>query len=235
MNSSSSLRRLFAVFVFTFLFLVSVQAFEGKISMTMKTGKDTLPVTYYIKGTRMRSEVTTATDKKGNKMTMVMLADWDKREMSILMAEQKMYMVHRIPDFDTQKNKGDAIDFKPTGRKETIAGYDAEEYAGISNGKRMEIWVTKGLGNFMMMNQGKPGRGPNPPAAWEKFMREGEFFGLRIIQRAKEGAQEDFHMEVVSVDKGLQPDSLFQPPADFQKLELPDMGGVLKGLIPGGR
>jgi hypothetical protein len=152
------------------------------------------------------------------------------------MSEQKMYMVHKISDETIEKagNKTAETDFKPTGKKETIAGLEAEEYAGISEKKRTEIWVTKELGKFMMANQGKgEGKKGAAPSAWAKFAEQGDFFALRVIQRAKEGAPEDFRMEVTKVEKGAQADTLFLPPEDYKKFEMPSIGDMMKGMIPG--
>jgi hypothetical protein len=165
-------------------------------------------------------------------MNMVALTNWTAQEMYMLMAEQKMYMVVKIPESIKEKaaKSAETMEFKPTGRKEKIAGYDAEEYVGNSEGRRTEIWVTKGMGQFMMAQQGRR----KEPSAWEKFLRQGEFFALRVVQRKNEGGPEEFHMEVQKVEKGSQPDSLFVPPADYKRFEMPSMGGMLKGLIPGG-
>lgn len=239
MKSPCMLRRLFAVVTLCLVSAVSAHAWEGKVNMTMTTsGKhpSTMPVVYYIKDLRMRAEMTPPPDKKGRSSgTFVMLMDWKTHEALFLMPEQKMYFSHQI-DPESLKSEKDAhpIDFKPTGRKEKIAGYDAEEYAGTSEGKRTEVWVTKGMGQFMMASQSAPGR-KTESAQWEKFMRQGDFFPLRTIIRDKEGAPESFRMEATSVEKGSQPDSLFQPPADYKKFEMPNLGGALKGLIPGSR
>lgn len=229
------LPRLFAIFVLTLFAGGSAHAFEGKIAMTMSTGKNVRPITYYVKGLHMRTEMSLAQDKKGNTHSAVSLFDMEAHQMLILMVEQKMYMSLKIPEAGTAKEGKPVQDlnFKPTGRKEKIAGYDTEEYAGESEGKRTEMWVTKELGQFVMANQGKPGSKGMQSAQWEKFMREGNFFAMRVIQRTKEDAPELFRMEVTGVEKTALPDSLFQPPADFKKLEIPDMGGMLKGMIPG--
>lgn len=232
---SRLLFRFLAAGFLTLLSAVGASAFEGKVAMTMTSGKNVHPISYYIKDSRMRTEMTITEDKKGKKLTAVSLFDLKSREMQVLMPEQKMYMTLSIPEPDTNgEGKGaPGFEFKPTGRKEKIAGYDAEEYAGISEGKRTEMWVTKELGQFVMANQGKPGRKPTQSAQWEKFMRDGNFFAMRVIQRAKEGAAEQFRTEVTNVEKVSLPDSLFVPPVDFKKLEMPNMGNMLKGLVPG--
>ncbi len=182
----------------------------------------------------MRTEMAVAEDKKGKKLTAVSLFNLQSREMQVLMPEQKMYMTFSIPEPDTNKDgTAPSFQFNPTGRKEKIAGYDTEEYAGVSEGKRTEMWVTKELGQFVMANQGKPGRKPSQSAQWEMFMRQGNFFAMRVIQRAKEGAAEQFRTEVTHVEKVSVPDSFFVPPEDFKKLEVPNMGNMLKGLVPG--
>jgi hypothetical protein len=221
-------------------------AFEGKVDIKMTSARDdgNLSMTYFVKGTRMRTEFKAPADKKGrSEGAFASIVNWETREMMVLMADEKMYMVHKIPDSALEKaDKAQAdSDFKPTGRKEKIAGIEAEEYVGKSDGKRTEMWVTKELGKFMMANQGKGGGGPfggkkkDPGSAWARFAEQGDFFALRVIQRAKENAPEDFRMEVTKVERSAQPDTLFTPPADYQKFEMPGMGDMLKGMIPGGR
>lgn len=234
MNPTRLFRRLFAFCAFALLFAISAPAFEGKVAMTMTTGKNVYPVTYYIKGLQMRTESTLSTDKKGHKLEAISIFNMESHEALMLMMDQKMYMtMHLDTDALTDGKSAQTFDFKPTGRKEKIAGYDTEEYAGNSDGKRVEIWVTKELGQFVMANQSKPGRKASQSAQWEKFMRENNFFALRTIQRQKEGAAEQLRMEATSVEKATQPDSLFQPPEGFQKIELPDMGNIFKSMIPG--
>jgi hypothetical protein len=219
---------------------ITAFAFEGKIDMKMTTGKKDaeMPITYYVKGTHLRMEMVPPPDKKGRSPgTFTMIVDWPNRQSIMVMDEQKMYMTMKIPDVTEQAaGKGSDIDFKPTGRKEKIAGIEAEEYAGVSEGKRTEIWVTKELGKFMMANQGKGGgpfgRGKSSTSAWEKFAQQGDFFALRVVQREKEGGPEDFHMETIKVDRTTPSDALFQPPAGYQKFEMPSMGDAFKGMIP---
>jgi hypothetical protein len=242
MKSYVSFFRLASVCIFAVALASIASAFEGKVEMKMTSarGERDMPITYFMKGTRMRTEMVAPPDKKGRPSgSFASIVNWDTREITMLMTEQKMYMVHKISEETMEKatSKTAETDFKPTGRKEKIAGIEAEEYAGTSDKKRTEVWVTKELGKFMMANQGKGGpmggKKGAQPSAWAKFAEQGDFFALRVIQRAKEGAPEDFRMEVTSVEKGAQPDALFQPPADYQKFEMPSMGDMMKGVIPG--
>jgi hypothetical protein len=166
---------------------------------------------------------------------MVSLMDFDKKEITLLMPDQKMYMVQSMPD-DVDDKAGDKktdTDFQPTGRKEKIAGIEAAEYVGQSKKKQTELWVTKELGTFMIPSQGKGGKKSPQNSAWAKFAEEEGFFALRVIQRAKAGAPVDFQLEVTKVEKGTQADKLFVPPSDYQKFEMPSMGDMMKGMIPG--
>lgn len=243
MKSYASILRLVSACILAVITSTLASAFEGKVEMKMTSsrGQGDMPMTYFLKGTLMRVELQMPPDKRNTRGgTYASIMDLNKREVTVLMSEQKMYMVQKIPDatVDKASSKAAEVDFKPTGRKEKIAGIEAEEYAGVSDKKRTEIWVTKELGKFMMANQGKGGpmgggKGAQT-SAWAKFAEQGDFFALRVIQRASEGAPEDFHMEVTKVEKGAQPDSLFQPPADYRKFEMPSMGDMMKGMIPGG-
>ena len=164
-----------------------------------------------------------------------MIMDLKKKEMIMLMPEEKMYMVHPIPDLkdDGIKKSGD-IDFKPTGRKEKIAGIEAEEFIGKSDGKITEVWVTKELGKYILQQGAGPGS--KKSSGWEAFARKDGGFPLRVIQRSKEGGPEDFRMETTNVDRSKQDESLFVPPSDYTKFAMPSMpgmGDMMKGMIPG--
>jgi hypothetical protein len=217
---------------------VSLSAFEGKVTMKMTAGKGEkeMPMTYYIKGTKIRTE-TVMTDKHEKEtMTAVAIIDGEKREMIMLMMEQKTYMVHKMPEPKAQEGKdADQPEFKPTGRKEVIAGMEAEEYVSTSKKHVTELWVTKELGQMMMANQGKggPGGKGGKGGAWQKFAEQNNLFALRVVERPKADSPEEMRMEVVKIEKGPQPDSLFVPPADFKQFEMPSMGDMMRGMIPG--
>lgn len=210
-------------------------AFEGKVEMKTTTGRETMPMTCFIKGQLMRMEMKAQSGKrKGGEETMSVIMNTETQEMTMLMDKDKMYMVLKSPkDQIEQAQKDNAMEFKSTGRKEKIVGVEAEEYIGTSKKQYIEIWVTKELGKFMMANPGGPMGSKKKADAWQAFAEKENFFPLRTITRAKEGAPEESRMEVTAIDKSKQPDSLFKPPSDYQKFEMPDMGGMMKGMIPG--
>jgi len=214
-------------------------AFEGKVDMTLTNGpkdKEPMAMSYRIKGEKMRmdfgGESSSKKKKKKSDSTGAMIMDFKKKEMIMLIDEEKMYMVRELPELkpeDTKKKKGDE-DFKPTGRKEKIAGVDAEEYVGKSDGRIVEVWITKEMGGYMSQ-QGAEGKG-----GWEAFMQKENMFPLRTITRKKADGPEESRMEVVAIDRSKQDAKLFAPPGDYTKMEIPampGMGDMLKGMIPG--
>jgi hypothetical protein len=233
MNTSSLFRRL-GGFCLAVLLTATATAFEGKVDMKMtsgRNGKDVQEISYRIKGERLRMEMPASSSKKKGEESMgAVIMDVKKKEMIMIMNEQKMYMVQAIPEPKEMKKKASDTEFKPTGRKEKIAGIEAEEFVGNSNGKINEVWVTKELGKFMTQQGGPGGK---QSSAWETFAQKGDMFPLRVIQRAKEGGPEEFRMETTKVDRSKQDEALFQPPAGFEKFAMPGMGDMMKGMIPG--
>lgn len=233
MNTTSLFRRL-GGFCLTVLLAATATAFEGKVDMKMisgRNGKDVQEMSYRIKGEKMRMEMpASSSKKKGDDSMGAVIMDLKKREMIMIMTEQKMYMVQPIPEPKEMKKKSSDTEFKATGRKEKIAGIDAEEFVGTANGKINEVWVTKELGKFISQQGGPGGK---QSSGWEAFAEKGNMFPLRVIQRAKAGGPEEFRMETTKVDRSKQDEALFLPPAGYEKFTMPSMGDMMKGMIPG--
>jgi hypothetical protein len=213
--------------------LFAAGAFEGKVTLTM-TGDRGKPMDmhYSMKGDRVRTDI----DAEGHEMSMIM--DLPKLEMIILMAEQKMYMVRPLPKPDQQSmekhdSKAANIDINRTGKTETILGYKADQLliTDKDTGNVTELWVAPDLGNFMGLGNsgGSPfgGRKQSSSAAkWEEALKGSKGgFPLRVISHDAKG-KETFRMEAKKIEPGPLPDSLFAPPAGYQKFEMPNMGGL---------
>lgn len=213
--------------------LFAAGAFEGKVTLTM-TGDRGKPMDmhYSMKGDRVRTDI----DAEGHEMSMIM--DLPKLEMIILMAEQKMYMVRPLPKPDQQSmekhdSKAANIDINRTGKTETILGYKADQLliTDKDKGGVTELWVAPDLGNFMGLanSGGSPfgGRKQSANAAkWEEALKGSKGgFPLRVISHDAKG-KETFRMEAKKIEPGPLPDSLFAPPAGYQKFEMPNMGGL---------
>ena len=96
------------------------------------------------------------------------------------------------------------------------------------------IRLAEGLGAFMAPSGGNPmggGRsGGGGGQAWERALAGKELFPLRVVSLDK-GGKQTFRMEATAIDRKSLPDSLFAPPAGYQKF---DMGGMMKGMMPPG-
>lgn len=200
-------------------------SFEGKVNFKMSTPKDQPQEMHYsIKGDKVRIQM------PGQKGMGGMILDTAKKEMTTIMDEQKMYMVMAIPDVAGVKAvKDEDVKFEKTGESEKILGYTADKYISTYKNEKTEMWLAEGLGTFMAMSSGS-GMGKKAASkSWERALAGKELFPLRVVGLDKSG-KETFRMETTAINKQSLPDSLFVPPADYQKL---DMGGMMKGLIPG--
>ena len=211
---------------------LSAQTFEGKIRLkttgmaksSRHSGGDApMFMTYSIKGGLMRVDMETGEGK----MMGCSIIDPVKREMTMLMPDQKMYMTMKLPEPKPSTASGapqSDVDFVRTGETEMIVGYKCEKIIVKSKNGDTEVWGAEGLGTFKSIGAGGPMGRPAPKSAWEAALAEHGFFPLRMVSRDKYGNVQ-MSMEAVSVDKQSLPDSAFTAPADFQKFEMPAIPG----------
>ena len=209
--------------------------FEGTVVMKI-TGARGAPqdMTFSLAKGRSRIDVSLPQG-----MNAAMLLDQTKEEMTILMPQQKMYMVRPMPKPDelpAPAKANDAGAVEKTGETETILGYKCEKFVSKNAEGTTQVWVTDQLGTFMGLGGGMPmggrrgGGGPVSPG-WENALRGKDAFPLRVITKGADG-QETFRLDATAVDKKSLPASTFEPPADYQKF---DMQGMMRGMgAPGG-
>jgi hypothetical protein len=219
------------------------EPFEGKVSMkiTSSNASKDVPqsIDYVMKEGFMRIEVATS---KGQ---AAMIMDMKNQQMLILMPQQKMYMVQPFPQPPADKAaaagagnaaKAFGADVQVTSEKETILGYECTKIVSTSADGTAEVWVTDQLGSFMGLSPGAggPGRRPQVPQAWESALKGKNFFPMRVV--GSRTGQGSFRLEVTSVEKASEPDSLFAAPDGWRKLDLGSMmGGAMPGAFPGAR
>lgn len=187
------------------------EVFEGRVKMRMAGEGEQQTLDYYVKGERMRVEMNGPQAQGG-----VMILHMKEKKMLILMPDQKMYMTMPLPDIkqDASENKKP----EPTGKTKTILGYEAEQYLIDEGGSEFEVWATDELGAFagLHLPGDDPQGGPSPA---ESALSGQKFFPLLIIERR--GGREATRVEVTEVERKKLEDELFEPPADFQGMELP--------------
>lgn len=214
-------------------------SFEGRVRMKMTApGAAAQEIDYRMKDAFVRTEM-----NAGKGQTAAMIMNLEKQEMIILIPDQKMYMVQAFSGAAAKAANAAAEDdftFEKTGEKEEILGYECEKYITKSKEGIAEIWATDKLGRFLGFGNANANpmagfggrRQASATAAWEKALAGKDFFPLRVISRDPKG-KEQVRLETIAVEKAAQPDSLFSPPADFQKL---DLGGMMQGFgLPGRR
>jgi hypothetical protein len=211
---------------------LSAKDFEGMIRLKMTSpdksarssnGDSSVFMNYYLKGGLIRVEMDGA-----NGQAFGSIIDPVKREITILMPGQKMYMVRPMPEPkkpDGPASPANNVEFIRTGETETILGYKCEKIIVKSKDGDAEIWGAEGLGTFRSMGGRNPMGRPAPKSDWEAAMAEHGFFPLRMLSHDKSG-KEQMRMEAVAIDPKSPDDSLFAPPADFQKFEMPGFGGM---------
>ena len=216
----------------------AAESFEGRVHMNITTPKkkDSMGMDYSMKNGKLRMDMQAPENHgKGAGMGGIIF-DMEARQMLILMDMdgQKMFMRRPIPQPKTDETGSTTAaghKMSPpeaTGRTEMIAGYEAKEYRMTSEkGEVVEMWLAKGLGPFMSFSGGNPmagGKGGTPPPGWEKFVREGNSFPMRVVTHDKGGA-ETTRMEVTKVEKVSLPDSLFSTDG-YSEFQMPDFGGA---------
>jgi hypothetical protein len=210
-------------------------AFEGKISLSMTGDKKgrSQALDYSIKGQKLRMDM----NAEGNPVATIM--DMAKLEMIMLMPSEKMYMVQPIKkpvEAAADKAVQNTADVEVTGKTEVILGYTCNQVLIKDKGTVTEAWLAEGLDGFQGL--GAPGGGGGGmfggkksanAAKWEEALKGKGGFPLRVISRDGKG-KETYRMEATKVAPGPLPDSLFAPPSDFQKFQMPDLGGLMKGM-----
>lgn len=208
---------------------VFAASFEGKVSFKMTAPREKpQEMSYSIKGNKLRMEV------GGQKESAGMIMDLAKKEMITIMDSEKMYMVMPIPEeAEVKGGKQDDVKLEKTGQTEKILGYTAEKYISTVNGEKTEMWLAEGIGAFSAMGGPSMGKKKSGSAAWERALAGKDLFPLRVVTLDKAG-KENFRMETTAINKQSLPDSLFTPPAGYQKFDMGGMGGMMKGMgIPG--
>jgi hypothetical protein len=188
---------------------------------------------YYVKGTRIRADITGATG--GPPGDMYMLMDATSGKMMSVMPAQKMYMTIDLKAMSEQmkqhgrheKHAAKVGKITKTGKTETIAGHKCEHYI-MGEKQDSDVCAAKGLGMFMGGKAaGGMGRGFALPAGYEEyaeFAKDG-FLPLKVI--AIRNGKEEVVMEATRVERKRLDASLFAVPTGYQEM---DMGRMMQQM-----
>lgn len=199
-------------------------SFEGKVKMKIQSGKgDPSIINYSMKGERLRMEI------PSGKETVVGLLDWEKREMSMLMPGQTMYMVIELSDvpmIENEMKKTESTSLEKTSETATIVGREATKYIAKDGKTVTELWLASGIGSWFNMSGGGNPMKPKKLSDWEREIIAKQLFPLRMVAFDNKGRQ-TVTTEVVELTPQKLDDSMFVPPPGYTKFS---MGGLLKGM-----
>lgn len=203
------------------LSLVGAAAFQGEVDMIVKTDKTNGTGAILVKGAKQRMEMSQPDGKTG-----VFIMDGDAKKMIILDDAKKTAMVMSLKDPGTTPTPPGAPptaaapakkerEFKRTGKKDVVAGYECEIWTYEEPDQKGEVCVADGLSllGFGGLSMGA---------------LSGKISGLplRAIGQTPDGKEKD-RWEVTKIDRHDVPDDKFQVPPGYQTM---DMEQLMKGL-----
>jgi hypothetical protein len=194
------------------------KVFEGTVTFQAsgeREGDNTFA--YSMKGSRVRFEPRSA------RMPMFMIMDLEDKMMRMVMTGQNMYMEMPLPDgddADAPVSKNAPVN---TGRTDEVAGRKCEIWTMTEDGRSYEMCVARDMGMFMQ--GGNPmARGRNAPPAWQRELRKGGFFPLRVAEVTGSGSKPV--LVATKIEEKKLDDSMFTVPSGMQKMSMPPgMGG----------
>jgi Domain of unknown function (DUF4412) len=130
-----------SILAFPVFELHAQDTFEGTLTwtMTMPSIADKIGIVINFKGLKSEME-----ENMGSLGSLKMWSDRATRKNYIAMSSVKNGTVEDMGDIGLTTTST-SFDIEPTGRKETIAGYAAEEYVNKNPKGDASMWVTSGL------------------------------------------------------------------------------------------
>jgi len=200
--------------------------FEGVIEFKFE-GKDSIGMVQTSKGNMVRID-----GLGGGAMKVSMILDTKSNTMTMVMYDRKMYMVNPIPSLDSALNaSAQKTTISKTGETQTVAGVSCDIYKGTTtkeDGKIEEgqACLAKGAGFVFFSMMGRGGKAAQGSTA--EVFRELAAKDLHIVKAwtMKDGKMVPV-LEAVKIERKSVPNSTFDVPADFMKMQLPmGMGGA---------
>ena len=214
-----------SLFFALFAFLPIARA-DLTVVQSVETSGSTSTVTLKIKGERVRID---ANPKSS------MIVDAKSGEVITLIPQQKGVLrlsPEKAKNFANKartllKDTDTSLEIatpKPTGRKEKINGYEAEEYVAETPKYRASYWVAKSYPGYQaILRQLKLLQNKVFATARKPLPEYYDFPGLPIRTKIKLQGQEEATTTITSVSQAPIPDSEFAVPADYAEIKLPNL------------
>ncbi len=202
--------------------LVMVQSIEG--GGLGQNGE----MTVKMKGNKLRIDIS----KEASVMT-----DTESGDMTTLMHSQKVYMqvsgamtAQMLKNAAAQSGKSgnEKVTLQPTGKKETVNGYETEIYTTVVGDQKATYWIAKDYPegakflDFFKKMQG---------SALSKMAREAapqpeDFPGVPVKTQVEMGAGQKVTTTLMSLKDEPVNDSEFAVPAGYKAMSMPTMPGA---------
>lgn len=212
-----------ALFCLTILILLSIARADLTVVQSIESSAGTNKITIKIKGERARIEVNPKSS---------MIVDTKSGEVLTLIPQQKAVMRLSAEEAKDLGNKArqlakvsdsslEIATPKPTGKKEKINGYEAEEYTAETLKYKATYWVAKSYPDWQtILRQLKLLQNKAFAAVHRHQADYYDFPGLPIRTKIKE-ANEEATITITSISQAPIPESEFAVPADYMELGMP--------------
>ncbi len=209
-----------------FLALCATARADLTVVQKMEGAEGLHKITFKIKGDKARVEVspqiTTIVDAKTGDLTTLLN---DQKTVMRISGERAKAMAEMAKSFVKQETPEQALP-KPTGRKETIAGYETEEYVTESPKYKASYWVAKTYPNYQSILQQMALLQRGAFAEITKGMPDYHALpGLPLRTKIKTPGQEEITSTIESVSLAALPASEFNVPAGYSEMKMPDFLG----------
>ena len=224
-----------SLFFFAFIGVLSIARADLTVVQSIEAGGSTNRVTIKIKGERARIEINPESsmivDTKTGEVITLMPKDKSVLRLSAEKAKDLAYKGSVLrKDIDTSI---EIVTPKPTGKKDKINGYEAEEYVAETPKYRATYWVAKTYPDYqVILRQMKLLQNPAFASARKPMPDYYDFPGLPIRTKITLQGLPEATSTIVSVSQASLADSEFNVPADYAEIHLPEF--ELRGPVPPG-
>jgi Domain of unknown function (DUF4412) len=213
-----------SLFFFALLGVLPLASADLTVVQSIETSGTTNRVTIKIKGERARIDVNPESS---------MIVDTKTGEVVSLMPKQKAVLrlsAEKAQELGNKarvllKDTDNSLEIatpKPTGKKEKINGYEAEEYVAQTQKYRAAYWVAKTYPDYQVILRQMKLLQNGAFAAVRKPMPDYfDFPGLPIRTKITLEGQPEATTTIVSVSQAPIVDSEFTVPADYAEMHLP--------------
>lgn len=216
---------------FLFVFLAAVVSLRADLTVVQTLdapGATANQITIFTKGDKMRidtpPQVSTIVDGKTGEIVTLMK---DQKRAVRISAEKMKAATDMIKKFTDKSGSAEPVKPKPTGRKETIRGYEAEEYVVDRGALKASYWLApKYPDGAAILRQLQAVNSEIWNSANPNEANFRDFPALPIRTIVDMGGTR-MTTELVSVKQDPLPDATFAIPSDYREVKGPEM------LLPG--